>query len=664
MQCKNTNWWNVTNNRVWDNYGPGIFVGGQNCTIYKNEVTGSKNCTPGGDGSRGDGIIIDRSDTTEGGRYNTLTANMVCDNEGYDIIVQPGKPGNAGDNNTCYTTSNYGDTGAGAGECTYRCFTVEGHCSPVNGGLAVDITNLETDDKWDANIDTTNDDYSLLLKGERDPTAAGSADIRAGETLRIHACDNISSNERACNVTDHDVTSGEITAGGFTEDLTLNHFCRNYLTFPYRTWEESNWSGPAVMEMLIDHYRDPPDVPDQTELNETGIGYNQGCNADLPYVDPRGVKHTLNKYLHAYNGLPYVANYGIGSYGDIDDVLHYMCKWHYLGPGAAPVYGNYSNWMAVRGIHTDVKPTFTQGSYTIYGFWMNDPYNEMLEGPGGIGENTYKSVEQWKSTYHLKLNKSDVDPTDIYYDKYVAVCEPPEDDNVEVTLAKPKPRLDDVIRPALTGETLVVYDTEQPVLEMAVKDEELLKIIRAAIDGVTEELLPYDMEFADVFAKTTAGDPVFVAAEAGNYYLVPFNTRVVEISPVKTVPVGIEKSRISGLKEIEYVDEDILTKPIPIEPIKVEKTLVVVLVDGEDGSFKEASWVADPVKYLPVSKAEALKLALSEIDITDKDSVHSLKSKPTIEIVYRDASPYYPDWKITIGDEVYFVGQDGTVSQG
>jgi parallel beta-helix repeat protein len=91
MQCKNTNWWNVTNNRVWDNYGPGIFVGGQNCILYKNEVTGSKNCTPGGDGSRGDGIIVDRSDTTEGGRYNTLTANMVCDNEGYDIIVQPNR---------------------------------------------------------------------------------------------------------------------------------------------------------------------------------------------------------------------------------------------------------------------------------------------------------------------------------------------------------------------------------------------------------------------------------------------------------------------------------------------------------------------------------------------------------------------------------------------
>ncbi len=208
--------------------------------------------------------------------------------------------------------------------------------------------------------------------------------------------------------------------------------------------------------------------------------------------------------------------------------------------------------------------------------------------------------------------------------------------------------------------TLAVYDTRQPVLEMAVTDEELLKIIEAAIDGVTEELLPYDAEFADVFAKTTAGGPVFVAAEAGDYYLVPFNARAVELLPVKKVPVEIKKSGMNSLKELEHVDEAILIKPTPIEPIKVEKTLV----DVEDGSFMEASWVADPVKYLPVSKVEALKLALSEMDITDKDSIHSLKSKPTIEIVYSDASPYYPDWKITISDEVYFVGQDGTVSQG
>jgi len=120
MQCKNTNWWTVSNNEVWDNYGPGIFVGGQNCTIYNNEVTGSKNCTAVGDGSRGDGIIIDRSDTAVGGTYNTLTHNKVCENAGYDIYMQAGKVGNTGDENTCYTSSNYHDEGMTTG-CDYAC---------------------------------------------------------------------------------------------------------------------------------------------------------------------------------------------------------------------------------------------------------------------------------------------------------------------------------------------------------------------------------------------------------------------------------------------------------------------------------------------------------------------------------------------------------------
>ena len=37
--------------------------------------------------------------------------------------------------------------------------------------------------------------------------------------------------------------------------------------------------------------------------------------------------------------------------------------------------------------------------------------------------------------------------------------------------------------------------------------------------------------------------------------------------------------------------------------------VVVILVDAEDGSFKEASWVTRPVEYLPISEEEALTIA-------------------------------------------------------
>ena len=540
----------------------------------------------------------------------------------------------------------------------------KGDGNPCNNPV-VTVINLNTSTEWAAETNAGYNYYQLVLKN--------SSEVKEGDTLRIIACEELGDYESNCNVSDHDVTADEINAGGvFNVNLTLNHYCKNYYpTFPFHTWNESNWSGPAVMEMLIDNYRDPPNVPNQTELNETGIGYNQDpCNADLEFVDPQGMMYTLNKYLHAYNELPYVANYGVGSYDAIEDVLHYICKWHYLGPGTAPAYGNYSNWMVIRGIHTNTTPTFTQGSYEIYGFWINDPYNETLEGPGGIGENTYKTVDQWSSTYHLNL--TDVRDCDSYKDKYVAVCEPPEDDDVVVTLAKPKPRFADAITPVMTEKPLMVYDVEQLALGRMVKDDESLKIVKAAIDGVTEELIPYDAEFAATFAKTTAGEPMLVTDDGDDYYIVPFNVPV-EVRPsVKKMSVEIERVKASGLKKFERVKRlaaKAVIEPIPIEPIKVERTLVVVLVDAEDGSFKEASWVADPVKYLPVSKREALKLALGEVldelhIVARKDArdLGVIQQRPTIELVYRDASPYYPDWKVTVNGKVFYVSQDGTVS--
>jgi hypothetical protein len=526
----------------------------------------------------------------------------------------------------------------------------------------VTITNPSKDVDEEAVYDLETGIFSLALDI---PT-----EVEVGDELMITACEDLGDYESNCNVSRHTV----VTAPGTeTVNLTLNHYCQNYYpSFPFHTWEESDWSGPAAMEMLTDNYRDTSDVPNQTVLNATGLGYNQACNADILFVDPLGMRSTLNLYLHAYEGLPYVANYGIGSYDSIEDVLHYICKWQYLGPGAAPAYGSYSNWMVIRGIHTNKTPSFTQDSYEIYGFWINDPYNASLEGPGGIGENTYKSVDQWSSIYHKKLNESGVNTIDGYYNRYVAVCEPPEDDDVVVTLAHAKPRFDNAIAPMLAEEPMMVYGIEQLALEKVVRDDESLKIVKAAIDGVNEELVPYDNDFADVFAKTVPGKPMLVTSDNGNYYVVPFNVPVIERPPVKRMPVEIERPKISGFRKLERVKRvaaNAVIEPIVIVPIKVERTLVVVIVDAEDGSFKEASWVADPVEYLPVSKVEALKLALGEVldelNIVAREDARDLEviqQRPTIELVYRDASPYYPDWKITVGGTVFYVSQDGTVN--
>ena len=522
--------------------------------------------------------------------------------------------------------------------CVAPTYTISGYTTPAAD--TVKITNLNNSKEWAADYIGSDGFYNLTLDV--------GVDVNATEILQITACDEIASdeyrNESNCNVTTH--VPVNIPGEDTNVNLTLNHYCLHYHSYPYRTWEQPNWSGPAVMQMMVDHYR--PEEPTQTYLNETGIAHNQQpCNANLSYVDPKGMQWTLNYILHntsSYGGGKY-ANYGIGSYDDNLSALHYICFWQHLGPGAAPAYGDYSNWMAIRGIHTSEDPYPgpypPAGNYDIYGFWINDP------NPTGIGENSYKTVDQWTSEYYLKL--SGVRGCDNYLNKYVAVCEPPEQPDVEVKPVHSPARLDKPVDPELMG----------------------LDVVKAAIDGATEELVPYDTEFAAVFAKTIAGEPMLVTDDDGNdYYLVPFEVPV-EKRPIPIPlkkPVEIQKVEGKAVKLLsldldgENAVERVTVRSLKLRPIKEERTLAVVIVDAEDGSFKEALWVKEPVKYLPVSKAEALGLVFKKL----RQDGHGLRlsafGRPTIELVHRDASPYYPDWKITIGQMVFYVSQDGTVS--
>ena len=510
------------------------------------------------------------------------------------------------------------------GETTY---TISGYTDPAANEVNITNLNKSTVVKHrPADYIGPDGFYNLTLNV---PT-----EVEVGNVLQIFACDVFTDNESTCNTTTHTVVNapGEDT----NVNLTLNHYCLNWLTYPYSIWDDPNWSGPAVMQMLINHYRS--EEPSQVDLNATGIAHNQACNSDLLQVDPLGMQWTLNDILHntsSYGGGKR-ANYGIGSYDNVISTLHYICYWQHAGPGAAPTYGNYSNWMSIRGIHTSADPYPGPyppgGDYEIYGFWINDP------NPTGIGENSYKCVDQWTSEYYFNLTGVDDPVNDTYYNKYVAVCEPPEQPDVEITIVHSAARLDGPVKPELMG----------------------LDVVKAAIDGVNEELVPYDHAFAEVFAKTIAGRPLLVTDESGDYYLVPFNMPI-EKRPIPfRKPVEIENVDGGMVKLISVVDGKAVIKPVPIELIRIKekRTLVVVIVDAEDGSFKEASWVADPVKYLPVSKREALKFVFKEI----RQSRLRPFGRPVIELVHRAASPYSPDWKITIGQMVFYVSQDGTVS--
>ena len=514
-------------------------------------------------------------------------------------------------------------------------FTIDG-CVFKSDGITpeldplVDITNINTGEEWTATVEEGSNLYVLEL-------IAGT-NVNNGDTLMITSKKKLEGNlydpedyTYSLNVTNYDVTGTDINnCGVFDFDIILNHYCINYYPdYPYYIQDEWNYSGAAVMQMWTDFKLGFP-YP-QNILQTWGMANNTDADktAGLLHIDPNGMATTLN-------GLVYPSHFSVsvmpGDEDGLNYALHRICWWQYLGPGALPTGGNYANWMSIRGIHTDKRPHDGQyggyqgdWGYNVYGFWVNDPD----DSPLSIGVNSYKTASEWTSTYYTTIT----DPYNSNWDgKYIAVLEPPEDD-AKVTVIFSKPRLRKEITPIMEAKSVKIQNIEKTVIVETIKDKELLDVVKAAIDGVTEELIPYDTIFSSTFAKTISGKPLYINDDYDDYYIVPFN-----------VPLqGIND-------EIKLIS----TKPVFIE----DKTLIVVIVDAKDGHFKEASWVSDPVKYLHISKEDALDLVFAET----KNALR-LFTTPTIELVHRNTSPYYPDWKITFDNSrlIFFVDQNGIV---
>ena len=543
-------------------------------------------------------------------------------------------------------------------------FLIEGLCTyefmPAMANITVEITNLDTNQTWHAGTD--NNYYALHL--------SPGININPGETLRIIAKMILEGGEYdpenytyLINVTNHVVTQTDIDNSGlFNFDLDLNHYCINYYPdYPYHIQEQWNYSGAAVMQMWTDFNGVGPYT--QTQLQTWGLENNTPADiaAGLQHIDPRGMAMSLRGLIILPPGFTFTTGVMPGNTSGLNWAMHRICWWQYTGPGALPTGGNYENWMAVRGIHTDKRPQDGQyagmgdWNYTVYGFWINDPD----DSPASIGANSYKTADEWITTYYSNIT----DPNNPAWNgKYVTVLEPPEYD-AEVNFVSGKPQLTDVIIPKTVEETMSIQNMDKTVLVKIIEDLEGLDVVKAAIDGVNEELAPYDFAFSETFAKTIAGEPLYVSDESGDYYIVPFNVPVNNIKPQATKPVKFDRIKDKNIEIVSAINGEIQIENIPVSNIPKKRTLIVVLVDAEDGHFKEASWVTDPEKYLPISKEKALDIVFDNLenDINIKQ-INKIK----IELVHIDTNPYYPYWKITIEELglVFLVSQDGRIVHG
>ncbi|RKY53402.1 MAG: hypothetical protein DRP93_06605 [Candidatus Neomarinimicrobiota bacterium] len=121
LRCMQCDFNLIEHNNASDNYGSGIFIGGNYNLIRYNTVCNNRDgglYYDDGVGSHGYGINMGRSG---GSLNNTLIANTVCGNDYLDMRVVTGVTGNHGSENICNTTYNYNDDSTTG--CTHSCGT-------------------------------------------------------------------------------------------------------------------------------------------------------------------------------------------------------------------------------------------------------------------------------------------------------------------------------------------------------------------------------------------------------------------------------------------------------------------------------------------------------------------------------------------------------------
>ena len=374
--------------------------------------------------------------------------------------------------------------------------------------------------------------------------------------------------------------------------------------------EQDTYSAAASCKMILDYIRGDA-ILTQTELYDFGHASNAPENTDIAEIDPQGVKAILNNYK------PEQYNFDIIAKTNVTDLMRDICHWmDYEVPGvtaqntptAVPAFGDYGNWMVVRGASASDDPSGSN-SFTVYGLWLNDPAAD------GIGENSFKTASELESTYLLPLNTADT-----WNGKYVAVCEPPETFSETGTLIAD-------VRITDSGKEFVRIVESQGGAQGSGQYKAMS--ISGAGDGgfswqdIVDPSLLHDESFIKAFQDAIALTAIRVKDStdgSSDYYLIPF---------------------------VKRVDGQDLTS-------------VVLIVDAAQGYFKEASWVSEPVDYPFVVKQEAIDLVLQKSGSQSEE----IKAEMIWQPEKMPSSPYYPFWSVILDGEAWFVTVEEKVILG
>jgi len=427
--------------------------------------------------------------------------------------------------------NNYKDTPAS--------FHVQGNCFYEDmqsvSPLSVEIDNLNIGQHWDT-YTITNHFCQAFSPGN---------DIRIGDVIRIIAKDQ----NQSINLSEFTVTSNDFNLGNIIKDLLLVTHYRDLEKFPF-AFSIMDTGAMAMKQMLNYMMWNSTQFPGGSPFNlfPENVLYNRYKGTD-GVLNGSEITYGLNNEIDdQHHNWQYGYFFSPSASTNVNDVLRSICVWidypvnyyndrrdvdvpkpghPYHVPVAIPAYGGYTNWMVVRGILTNKNAWPPPQQLTIYGYWLNDPKS------GGIGENTYVTVQRFISTYFLPINI----PGDTFYGHHLAITDPPRNisvntDNIHITLADTTAELTHQELTLLKRGTIFDHKLANDIL------------IRAAYTQAWK-VLQYHVVFAPLFEQARSlGKPVLQKGE----YIVTFGKNDVTFKITLNNVADLQQIQVLGIK--------------------------------------------------------------------------------------------------------------------
>ncbi|MCK4821003.1 hypothetical protein KA005_34880, partial [bacterium] len=393
------------------------------------------------------------------------------------------------------------------------------------------------------------------------------------------------------------------------------------------------------------------------------IGYE---NIFLTEMDPNAIDYALG-HFDPYDlsdpygqGDPYRAyNFIIGVFETdkfteyLRDITHWMAfpvtiestddfvAWPNT-PSVVPAYGTYNHWIVVNGASTSQDPYANLDS-TVYGLWLTDPAS------GGIGQDLYVTAQTAQDTY-FKVVTSD----DQHNGKFLHVSEPPaEESEAEVEMAEPE----------VNDQTLKAIEIASNITEdipdnLSPFEERLESAKRHIYDAALVVNLGSDSKISrDTLVDEQSGDLLNLVFGIDNQAPIELDWRkIVDFSLLSDEDFrqAFDGSQARSFIKVRRTDkENCFYYLIPFDKYVQGQflTCVAIIINAEDGSFQEASWVEESTRFIQVTREEAVALVLSE-------NPHLESEELNIELIWEPGavspSPFYPYWRISSGSEVYY----------